>query len=272
MTTPACSATLRRFVARRGCRKTIYSDNGSNFIGTRAEISQLQKIFKAEHEDSLQIVAAGLLINWPFIQPRTPHFGGLWESAIKRAKQHLQKVICNKILSFEELTTLFCQIEIILNSRPICPLSEDPNDDTVLTPAHLCLSGKLESLPLKESVVVPRSEIFDDASDATPVKKWAHLQSLTIHFWKRWTKEYVTSLWERNKWKQETSNLKMGDVVYVTDDNTPPLQWPLARISYVYSGPDNLVRVVKIKAANGTYNRSVHKLRKLFDVPQKDNH
>ena len=107
MTTPACSAALRRFVARRGCPKTIYSDNGSNFIGTRAEVSQLQKILKAEHEDSLQTVAAGLLINWAFIPPRAPHFGGLWESAIKRAKQHLRKVMGNKILSFEELTTLF---------------------------------------------------------------------------------------------------------------------------------------------------------------------
>ena len=263
MTTSACSAALRRFVARRGCPKTIYSDNGSNFIGTRAEISQLQTILKAEHEDSLQTVAAGLLINWAFIPPRAPHFGGLSESAIKRGKQHLRKVMGNKILSFEESTTLFYQIELILNSRPICQLAEDPNDDTILTPAHLYLGGKLESLPLKESVVVPRSETIDDASNATPVKKWAHLQNI------RWTKEYVTSLQERNKWKQETSSLKVDDVVYVTDDNTPPLQWPLARICYVYSGLDNFVRVVKFKTAKGTYKRSVHKL---FDVPQKDNH
>ena len=162
-----------------------------------------------------------------------------------------------KVLSFEELTTLFCQIGLILNSRPICPLSEDPNDDTLLTPAHLCLGGKLESLPLEESVVIPRSETIDEASDARPVKKWAHLQNLIIHFWKRWTKEYVTSLQERNKWKQEISNLKVGEVGYVTDDNTPP---PMSRVSYVYSGPDNFVQVVKIKTANGTYNRSVHKL------------
>ena len=108
MTTPACSAALRRFVASSGCPETIHSDNGSNFIGIRAEISQLQKIVKFEHEDSLQTVAAGLLINWAFIPAGAPHFGGLWESAIKRAKQHLRKVLSNKILSFEELTTLFC--------------------------------------------------------------------------------------------------------------------------------------------------------------------
>ena len=206
---------------------------------------------KAEHETSLQTVAAGLLINWTFTPSRAPYFGGLWESAIKRAKQHLRKVMGNKVLSFEELTTLFCQIEIIPNSRPICPLSKDANDDTLLTPAHLCLGGKLESMPFKESVGVLRSETINDASDASPVKKWAHLQNLTIHFWKRWTKEYVTSLQERNKWTQETSNLKVGDVVYVTDDNTP-LQRPLAKVSYVYSGPDKFVRVVKFKTVNGT--------------------
>ena len=80
----------------------------------------------------------------------------------------------NKILSFEELTTLFCQIEFILNSRPICPLlSEEPNDDTVLTPAHLCPGGKLQPLPLKESVGIDRYETIDDASDLAPVNKWA---------------------------------------------------------------------------------------------------
>ena len=167
MTTPACSAAWRRFVARRGCPKTIYCDNGSNFVGTRAEISQLQEILKTEHRDSLQIVAAGLLINWAFIPPRNPHFGGLWESAIKRAKEHLRKMMGNKVLSFVEITTLFSQLELILNSRPICPPSEDHNDDTRLTPARLCLGSKLESRPLKASVVVPRSETIDDASDAT---------------------------------------------------------------------------------------------------------
>ena len=118
-TKPACSAALRRFVARRECPKTIHSDNGSNSLGTRAEISQLQKILKAKHEVSLQTAAAGLLINSTFIPPRAPHFGGLWESAIKRVKQHLRKVMGNNVLAFEELTTLFCQIELILSSHPI---------------------------------------------------------------------------------------------------------------------------------------------------------
>ena len=50
----------------------------------------------------------------------------------------------------------------------------------------------------------------------------------------------MTTLQERKKWKQETSSLKVGDVVYVTDDNTPRLQWPVARVFYVYSGHDEV--------------------------------
>ena len=68
------------------------------------------------------------------------------------------------------------------------------------------------------------------------------------------------------KWKRETANLKVVDVVYVSDYNVSPLQWPIAKVIYVYSDPDQFVRVVKTKTATGIYNRPVHKLRKLLDV------
>ena len=51
--------------------------------------------------------------------------------------------------------------------------------------------------------------------------------------------------------------------MYIADDVTPPLQWVLGRVAHVYSGPDQIVRVVKVKTAIGIYNRPVHKLRKL---------
>ena len=54
-----------------------------------------------------------------------------------------------------------------------------------------------------------------------------------------------------------------GDLVYLADDVTPPLQWPLGCVAHVYSVPDQFVRVVKVKTATGIYNRAVHKLRKL---------
>ena len=84
-----------------------------------------------------------------------------------------------------------------------------------------------------------------------------------LHFWNRWTKEYVTTLQERSKWRRETSNLKVGDLVFICDDNSAPLQWPIGCVHNVYNGPDSAVRVVKVKTPTGKYNRSVHKLKKL---------
>ena len=257
LTTQACIAALRRFTARRGCPAMIYTDNGSNFAGTKTEIESLQNFLENEHADSFQAEAANLNMKWNLITPRAPHFGGLWEASIKSAKNHLRRVMGNNVLTVEELTTLFCQIEWVLNSRPIGVLSEDPKDPKHLTPAQLCCGGNLEAFPMKTSSVP------DDIKKCSPQKRWVFLQNLIGSFWKRWTKEYVSSLQERIKWKSENENLGISELVYLTDDNVAPLQWPLGRITYVYSGPDKFVRVVKVKTSNGIFNRPVAKLRKL---------
>ena len=70
---------------------------------------------------------------------------------------------------------------------------------------------------------------------------------MVSHFWKRWVKEYVLSLQETNKWRLETSNLKVGDINFVIDDNVPNLQWPLAKIQHVYTGPGKFLRFEKLK-------------------------
>ena len=100
-------------------------------------------------------------------------------------------------------------------------------------------------------------------SNYTSTARCAHIQNVLLHFWKRWHKEYVTSLQERRKWCKEVTNLKVGDVVFIIDENVAPLLWPLGRISYVYSGPGIFVRVVKVRTESGIYNRAVHKLKKL---------
>ena len=95
------------------------------------------------------------------------------------------------------------------------------------------------------------------------MKRWSFTQNLLHGFWKRWSKEYVSSLQERGKWTSGKENLKLGDIVYITDDNTPPLQWPIGRVIHLYSGPDRFVRVVKIKTTTGIYNHAVHKSQRI---------
>ncbi len=65
-------------------------------------------------------------IEWQLIPEHGPHFGGLWEAAVKSAKKHLRLTIGDSKLSFEELTTVLTQVEACLNSRPLIPASLYP--------------------------------------------------------------------------------------------------------------------------------------------------
>lgn len=45
------------------------------------------------------------------------------------------------------MTTLLCQIEAVLNSRPLCPITEDPEDLTALTPGHFVMGYAPTTVP-----------------------------------------------------------------------------------------------------------------------------
>jgi len=72
--------------------------------------------------------------DWKFIPPHGPHFGGLWEAAVKSMKFHLRRRLCFHIATYEELCTLLAGIEACLNSRPLCiPCL------MILSTQHICL-------------------------------------------------------------------------------------------------------------------------------------
>lgn len=67
-------------------------------------------------------------IRWHFNPPSTPHFGGLWEAAVKSMKHHIRRVLGDSTLTYEKMSTLLAQIEACLNSRPLQALADDPED------------------------------------------------------------------------------------------------------------------------------------------------
>lgn len=61
--------------------------------------------------------------------------GGLWEAGVKSTKRHLKRVLADSSPNYEDRYTVLIQIEACLNSRPLSPLSNDPNDLLPLTRA-----------------------------------------------------------------------------------------------------------------------------------------
>ena len=132
LTAEALIAALRRFTARRGYPVLIWSDNGRNFIGAKRELSEMYEFLEQQMKDStISRFCADKHIEWRYIPEHGPHFGGIWEAAVKSTKYHLKRVIGETRLTFEELTTVLAQVEACLNSRPLTPVNT-PDDDSVI--------------------------------------------------------------------------------------------------------------------------------------------
>ncbi|XP_053685891.1 uncharacterized protein LOC128735430 [Sabethes cyaneus] len=139
---------LRRFTSRRGNCATLWSDNGTNFVGAKNQMRELLKILNTkEHHQKVAKECADDGMQWKFIPPGAPHFGGLWEAAVRSAKKHLLKVLADTPVSYEDMTTLLTQVECCLNSRPLTQLSDDPDDLRPLTPGHFLVGSALQSIP-----------------------------------------------------------------------------------------------------------------------------
>ncbi|KAJ0169142.1 hypothetical protein K1T71_013713 [Dendrolimus kikuchii] len=237
---------LYRFISRRGKPIHIYSDNGTSFVGAYNDISKFLK----SNCNSLAEQLANEGINFHFIPAYSPHFGGIWEAGVKSTKYHLQRALGNCNLTFEELSTLLVQVEAILNSRPLTPLSSDPDDCTPLTPGHFLIGRPLTSLPQPD---------YQNYS-ISHLTRFQRIEQLRQHFWTRWSKEFVAELQQRVKWRSCKDSLKLDSLVVVKDENLPPLKWKLGRVVAVHPGSDGIVRVADIKTATGVIRRAFNRI------------
>lgn len=258
LSTEAFIMTLKRFIARRGNPEVIFSDNATNFVGAKNQLKELYDFFKTKQvSDSIKAFSAQNEIKFKFIPPRSPHWGGIWEAAVKSTKYHLHRLVGETRLTFEEFYTLLTSIEAILNSRPLCPLSNDPNDFQALTPGHFLIGTSLTAHPERNLENFPENRL----------SHWERVSQIQQIFWKRWRLDYLNRLQHRPKWFRESDNLKIGSIVLLREDDTPPLKWPLARILEVIPGKDKRVRLVKLKTQDGIYTRSI---AKVCPLPQEE--
>ncbi|XP_043064469.1 uncharacterized protein LOC122320341 [Drosophila ficusphila] len=237
LSTQAFLGALKRFILTRGKPVRIWSNNATNFVGAKNELAELKNLFiSSPHIRAIEDFCLEDSIEWPFIPPRSPHFGGLWETA----KSHFYRSVGPSLLSFDELRTLVCHIAAIVNSRPLLPLSENPADLEALTPAHF-----LDTVPL-----VLYSEPDVTKLNFNRLDRWQRISYFQQIFWSRCREEYLTLLQQRSKRRTPKPVLQINEVVFTL----PPFKWPLARIMELVPGSDGVARVARIS------RRAVRKL------------
>jgi transposase InsO family protein len=236
---------LRRFLARRGNIRELHSDNGSNFVGAEKEL----RLALAEmNQDCVTIELRKLGIDWKFNPPHASHMGGAWERIIRSVRKILQGLMEEQSLDLESLQTLFCEVEAILNSRPLVYSSDDTQ---ALTPNHI-LTGKT-------GVTVPPPGIFE-RNDLYLKRRWRKVQYLANLFWSRWRREYLLLQQPRQKWVKPKRNIQIGDVVLLRDDCAARCDWPMGRVIDIEKDDTGLVRAVKVKTQNSQFRRPTSKL------------
>ena len=281
-TTEAFVATFKRFITRRNVPGHMYSDNGSNFIGARNELKELFDFLSlSSTQISIQEALQKHQINWHFIPDRAPHFGGIWEAAVKSAKYCLKRAVRTTMLTFEELSTVFCQAEACLNSRPyLSQDSHDPAGEMPLTPGHF-LTGR----PMGVYPELP------EEPDLTVSNRWKLCTAMVQEFWQLWQKQYLQSIQKARKWHRDKPNVKQGDLVMVLEESTLQTNWKMGKVLSVSPGSDGLVRTAKVQVKTAvlpnyprkkpltsqdiciktsTYQRPITKLAPLLSASPKD--
>ncbi|XP_055590791.1 uncharacterized protein LOC129742872 [Uranotaenia lowii] len=239
LTADSFITALHRFVSRRSKCTRLFSDNGLNFVGSRSKLREMYDLFQSQLlKDKLNEFCSKSAIEWKMIPPNAPHFAGLWEAGVRSAKYHLKRITGTANMNFEKYTTVLARIEALLNSRPITPLSEDPQDLRPLTPGHF-LVGR----PLTD-IAKPRPERKEST-----LSRWQRHSKMVQHFW------------------------DPGQLVIIREDNVPTIAWRLGRIETAIPGPDGLVRVADVRVADWSKGTKIFRrpIAKLCLRPIEDN-
>lgn len=253
---------LRRLIAIRGPVVQFRSDRGTNFVGATENLSIDSEFVEKEPVEKF---LSGSCAKWKFNAPHASHMGGAWERLIGVSRRILDSMLlCDHAkgtrLTHEVLVTLMAEVSAIVNSRPLLPVSSDPESPCILTPSTLLTmktDKDISPFPLYEPKDMLKSH-------------WKHVQVLAEEFWRRWKDEYLHSLQKREKWFKECRNLIAGDLVLMRDKDSVRNDWPMGIIERTFPSEDGRIRKVELSVIKenkrSTFIRPVSELVFLLEV------
>ena len=237
-----CIKSLKRFIARRGRPKKIYSDNGRTFVATAR---WLRKVVKQEQ---LQNFLARQSIVWQFNLSRAPWWGGQFERMVSLVKRALFKSIGRANLRWGELEEVILDVEIAVNNRPLGYVEDDVQFPTLTPNTMLFMQQNL--LPEEDASAIEEEELR---------KRARYLAKCKDAVWSRWTKEYINGLRERHNLahKGVEAEVKVGDVVLIQSDERNRGKWNIGIVVDLIKGKDGVLRAARLRAGKSYLERAI---------------
>ncbi|XP_068203541.1 uncharacterized protein [Palaemon carinicauda] len=184
---------FRKFCSHRGFPSLMLSGNATTFVSTSVYLKNMaESSLVQEHLNAIEC-------KWKFIPARAPCFGAIWERLVGLLKTCLKKVIGQVFLSFSELSCVVTELEAIINDRPLSYTSGDLDQLDILAPNHLILGRRLRSFP--REVIDWKDETKDPlyGGNKDVGKRFLYITKKCDDLWKRWEREYLTSLREPHR-------------------------------------------------------------------------
>ncbi|GFW22874.1 integrase catalytic domain-containing protein [Trichonephila clavipes] len=200
LTSDAFLLALRCFIARRGRPRTIYCDNGTNFRGAFNDLSKLNWSKIVEETRTPKIL-------WKFITPTAAWWGGWWERLVRTEKELLKRTLGRSVLKYDELYTVLCDCESVINCRPLTYVSENPEELIPLTPSMFLISNKNSNI-----------EDIEELNSNSLNKRIKYRSKLLKDLRQRFRNQYLSQLIQKHN-EKESRDPQIGEVVLVGDDN-----------------------------------------------------
>ena len=213
METDSFIQALRRFIARRGAVRSISSDNGTSFVGVSNELKKALDEMDQEQIRQHLLKTGTDCAKWQKNPPGASHMVGIWDCQIRSARTILEALLKThgSSLNEENLRTLITETKTIINSRPLTvESSSDANSEMPLSPSQL--------LTMNTDVILPPPGTFSKP-DIYSRRRWRRVQHIAGELWTRWREEFLQTLEVRQKWNNQKSNFKVGDVVLIREDS-----------------------------------------------------